>query len=254
MPSLLEDHRLDSPPDGPRPALPSGRAVVVPAATLAVSGGLLFLATHDGSPVWRAVRLVFVVLVIGLALNVLRRSRQRLRTVAVLGLAGVAVPVGAGFGGPHLAKTGLSLAVPSRVSTASLPCLRVRHRRAAGSVLDAGAGSCGDERAPSRPRVTYPWRCRPDVSRRRVPGHRRSATLGLVRALTERCGRGVAARRRVDAIERAGPRSLSRPARVRSPSLRRQRSITYGSPISSRAPARRPRCTMLSALRRDRRC
>ena len=83
------------------------RLAAVP--TVAAGVGLAIIVGRDGSPVWQLVRLVAVGVVFGAASVGVVQRRPLVRIGAAGGLSLVAVPIGIGFGLPHLAKTGLSL-------------------------------------------------------------------------------------------------------------------------------------------------
>jgi dienelactone hydrolase len=86
---------------------PSLRTVVF-SATAALGAGLVVVVARDGSAAWRVGRAVAVALLLLVALRGLRANRAGIRIATAIGLAAVAIPVGAGIGVPHLVKTGLS--------------------------------------------------------------------------------------------------------------------------------------------------
>jgi pimeloyl-ACP methyl ester carboxylesterase len=72
---------------------------------LLVGAGTAVIVGNDGTLTWRLVRVLATVLCVVVLLRAVRRADRR-RPLAVLGLGMVAVPVGVGIGGPHVAKTG----------------------------------------------------------------------------------------------------------------------------------------------------
>lgn len=69
------------------------------ASLLAVAVGLALVVAHDGTPAWQVTRAVLV----GLAAVVVWRAAAG---AALLGVGILAVPVGVGIAGPHVAKAG----------------------------------------------------------------------------------------------------------------------------------------------------
>ncbi|HET9444583.1 MAG TPA: alpha/beta fold hydrolase [Acidimicrobiales bacterium] len=106
-------------------------------AFVAAGLGLAFVVGRDGTPGWQVGRVVVVGLVVVAAWYAISR-RGGARVAAQLAVGLVAVPVGVGFGGPHLAKTGTTAA-----SAAGLAVLL-------GGLLLVGAGVAGLLRAVRR--------------------------------------------------------------------------------------------------------
>jgi dienelactone hydrolase len=97
-----------APPAARAPARSKAEAVAV-AAVVATTLALAYLVGRAGAAGWRLVR---VAAVVGLGLAVLwavRRVRPPARAIVEVVVGIVATAVGVGIGGPHLAKSGLSL-------------------------------------------------------------------------------------------------------------------------------------------------
>jgi uncharacterized protein len=87
----------------------SGRAAWLDRVTTLVAGaGAVFIVAHDGTPLWRAIRLLLALTAAILAWRASASSRSASRILGGVATGLVAVPVGVGVGGPHLAKAGLS--------------------------------------------------------------------------------------------------------------------------------------------------
>ena len=71
--------------------------------------GLAVVVGHDGTPLWRATRVLLTAVLTGIAWRTIASERTASRVAAMVTVSLVAVPVGIGIGVPYVAKTGFSI-------------------------------------------------------------------------------------------------------------------------------------------------
>lgn len=98
---------MQPPPDTTEEAARSAPPATVSAIAVGVLAvGTAAIVAIDGSPIWRAVRVLLVLAVTVAALHVVRHGRDPARRLLSFGAGLVGLAIGIGIGGPHVAKQG----------------------------------------------------------------------------------------------------------------------------------------------------
>ena len=88
----------------------SRRAVRVAHVAVIVAGASLTVVVgHDGTPLWRATRVLLTAVLAAIAWRAIAGERTASRVTAMVTVSLVAIPVGVGIGVPYVAKTGFSI-------------------------------------------------------------------------------------------------------------------------------------------------